>query len=90
MLRWRRIVGSYQITVPVRRKQVMLPNEMRLLSVLRRILQSVPTDGRWYPVFSRHVGLIGDLGDLGGDVGSVDAWPEDTGGAPAATSRSAA
>ena len=45
----------------------MLPRETRLLSVLRWILKSVPEDDRWYPVFSRYVGLIGDrVGALGG------------------------
>ena len=34
--------------------------ERRLLSVLRWILRSVPTDNRWYPVFSRYVDLVGD------------------------------
>jgi hypothetical protein len=81
LIRWRRIVGSYQITVPVRRKEMVLPREIRLLSVLRWILKSVPVDDRWYPVFSRHVGLIGDrVGALGGDPSQVEPSPDGTGG----------
>jgi len=75
-LKWRRIVGSYQITIPVRTKQVMLPAEIRLLSVLRWILQSMATDERWYPVFSRYVSLIADrVGALGGDPDRVQGSP---------------
>lgn len=75
-LRWRRIVGSYQITIPVRTKEVMLPAETRLLAVLRWILQSMAIDERWYPVFSRYVGLIADrVGALGGDPDRVQGSP---------------
>jgi hypothetical protein len=75
-IRWRKIVGSYQITIPVRTKAVMLPRETRLLSVLRWILKSIPNDDRWYPVFSRYVGLIGERVDaLGGDATTIEASP---------------
>jgi hypothetical protein len=81
LIRWRRIVGSYQITIPVRTKEVILVRETRLLSVLRWILQSVPTGNRWYPVFSRYVDLIGDRVDgLGGDQGGVRPSPDGSGG----------
>jgi len=74
--RWRRIVGSYQITIPVRTASVMLPAETRLLSVLRWILQATATNDRWYPVFSRYVGLIADrVGALGGDPDQVHGSP---------------
>lgn len=83
LIRWRRIVGSYQITIPVRVKAQILPRETRLLSVLRWILDSVPGDDRWYPVFSRYVGLIGDrVGALGGDPDAIEGSPEGTGGKP--------
>ena len=79
-IRWRQIVGSYQITIPVRTKEVMLPREMRLLSVLRWILASLSPTERWYPVFSRYVGQIGErVGALGGDPSRVEGSP--TGGA---------
>ena len=80
LMRWRRIVGSYQVTIPVRTKEVMLPFETRLLSVLRWILKSVPLNDRWYPVFSRYVGLIGDrVGALGGDPDLVEPSPDGSG-----------
>lgn len=81
LIRWRRIVGSYQITIPVRTKEVMLPSETRLLSVLRWILKSVPTDDRWYPAFSKYVGQIAERVDaLGGDPNLVEASPDGSGG----------
>jgi hypothetical protein len=83
LIRWRRIVGTYQITIPVRTKEVILVAETRLLSVLRWILQSVPAGNRWYPVFSRYVGLIGDrVGGLGGDPNVVKPSPDGSGGEP--------
>ena len=83
LIRWRRVVGTYQITIPVRSKEVILVAETRLLSVLRWILQSVPAGNRWYPVFSRYVGLIGDrVGGLGGDPNAVKPSPDGSGGEP--------
>jgi hypothetical protein len=83
LIRWRRIVGTYQITIPVRTKEVIVVRETRLLSVLRWILRSVPTDNRWYPVFSRYVDLVGDrVGGLGGDPSTVEPSPDGSGGEP--------
>jgi hypothetical protein len=82
-LRWRRIVGSYQITIPVRTREVILPAEIRLLSVLRWILKSMATDERWYPVFSRYVNLIADrVGAFGGDPDRVQGSPAGIPGGP--------
>jgi hypothetical protein len=81
LIRWRRIAGSYQVTIPVRTRDVILPREMRLLSVLRWILRSVDDQDRWLPVFSRYVGLIGDrVGALGGDPDLVEPSPDGSGG----------
>jgi hypothetical protein len=77
LLRWRQIVGSYQITIPVQTHQVMLADEVRLLSVLRWILGRMSADERWYPVFSRYVGIIADrVGGLGGNPDEVRGSPE--------------
>ena len=76
---WRRIIGSYQVTIPVRTKEAILPQEVRLLSVLRWILKSVSADDRWYPVFSRYVELIGErVRALGGDPTHVEPSPAGT------------
>jgi hypothetical protein len=82
-MRWRRIVGSYQITIPVRTKEVILPREIRLLSVLRWILDSLSTQDRWFPVFERYVGMIADrVRDLGGDPDQVEPSPAGAAGKP--------
>lgn len=83
LMRWRRIVGSYQITIPVRTKEVILPREIRLLSVLRWILDSLSTQDRWFPVFERYVGMIADrVRDLGGDPDQVEPSPAGAAGKP--------
>jgi hypothetical protein len=74
--RWRHIVGSYQITIPVRTKEVLVAPEIRLLSVLRWILKSMSTDDRWYAVFSKYVGMISQrVAALGGDPTHVEPSP---------------
>lgn len=75
--RWRRIAGSYQITIPVRTAGVLLADETRLLAVLRWILESTPKQDRWYPVFSRYVGLVADrVRGFGGDPDRVEPSPD--------------
>jgi hypothetical protein len=81
VIRWRRVVGSYQLTIPVRTKEVIVGAESRLLSVLRWILEAVPAGDRWYPVFSRYVSLIGDrVGGLGGNPDGIKPSPDGSGG----------
>ncbi len=55
-----RILGSYQISIPVRTREVMLVPEERLLSVLKWIQLSIPPTDRWFLVFNRYVEQIGD------------------------------
>jgi len=56
--------------------------DLRLLSVFRWILDSVPPPDRWYPVFRRYVNEIANrVRGLGGDPGHI--LPSPTGeGAP--------
>ncbi len=75
-LKWRRILGSFQLTIPVRTKEVILKQELRLLSVLRWIQKTIPEGDIWFPVFQRYVGQIADRVDaLGGDSSQVVASP---------------
>jgi Lysine-specific metallo-endopeptidase len=81
LLRWRQVVGSYQITIPVRTKERILTRETRLLAVLKWILESLSPHDRWFPVFSRYVGMIADrVGALGGDPEDVVPSPTGAGG----------
>ena len=72
----RHIVGSFQLTIPVREKAEILPGQERLLSNLRWIERAIPANNRWSPVFRRYVRQIADRVDaLGGDSSKVAASP---------------
>lgn len=69
---WRRILGTFQITIPVRAKEEILAGEARLLSNLRWIERAIPAGNRWAPVFSKYVQRIaGRVDALGGESGQV-------------------
>src|SRR5215469_7877854 len=42
VIRWRRVIGTFQLSIPVSTKDAILPDEERLLSVLRHIYLSIP------------------------------------------------
>jgi hypothetical protein len=66
------IVGSFQLTIPVRSKAEMLPGQERLLSNLRWIERAIPAKNRWAAVFGRYVASVADRVDaLGGKSGKV-------------------
>ena len=69
---WRHIVGSFQLTIPVRDKADILPAQQRLLSNLRWIERAIPANDRWSTVFSKYVTQIaGRVDALGGDSSKV-------------------
>jgi hypothetical protein len=69
---WRRIVGTFQLTIPVRDKASILPAQQRLLSNLRWIEAAIPARDRWAPVFNKYVAKVADRVDgLGGDSKKV-------------------
>jgi heme/copper-type cytochrome/quinol oxidase subunit 4 len=77
-LQGRRILGSFQLSIPVTVKENMLVHEVRLLANLRWIQRSIPASNRWYPVFNRYVKQIADRVDaLGGNAGDIAASPND-------------
>jgi hypothetical protein len=70
----RRILGSFQITVPVTTKENILTREERALSVLRWIQPAIPRENRWHFVFERYAAQIADRVDaLGGNAAAVGA-----------------
>jgi hypothetical protein len=72
----RRIIGTFQITIPVHTEAEILPGETRRFSVLRYIGQSIPPGNRWYPVWRRLLGQVGDrVAGLGGDPDKVAPSP---------------
>jgi hypothetical protein len=72
----RRILGSFQITIPVRVKEEMLVNEERLLSNLRWIESAIPANNRWFLAFGKYVQKIaGRVDALGGNSKKVVGSP---------------
>ena len=73
----RKTLGAFQITIPVRTDQEMLPTEIRKLSVLRYIQQTIPTSSRWYSIFERYLDQIAArVRGLGGDPNTVKPSPD--------------
>jgi hypothetical protein len=67
-IEWRRVLGAFQLTIPVRTKEVLLLTEERDLSVLRWIAEAIPRHSRWHPVFGRYLHQIaGRVTAFGGD-----------------------
>ncbi|HLM86888.1 MAG TPA: M14 family metallopeptidase [Solirubrobacteraceae bacterium] len=74
LIRWRRVIGSFQLSIPVQTKPAILPDEERLLSVSRFIFRSIPTTERWHPVWKRYVDQIARrVSALGGDPDQISA-----------------
>ncbi len=77
----RRILSSFQLTIPVDHKEVLLEPEERTLSVMRWIGERIQTGDRWAPVFARYLAQLTDrVQALGGDPGLV--LPSPTGNSP--------
>jgi Domain of unknown function (DUF1929) len=78
----RKIIGSFQLTIPVRSAAEILPNEIRKLAVFRHVARAIPFGNRWHPVWQRYLGEIEDrVRGLGGDPEAVR--PSPTGEGPA-------
>jgi Domain of unknown function (DUF1929) len=74
----RRIIGSFQVNIPVTTAALMLPSEMRNLAVLKHIHNSIPITDSWYKIFNKYLkGLSDKVDGLGGDATNVPASPND-------------
>ena len=72
----RKILGGFQLTIPVRTDPEILPAEIVKLSVMKYIQQTVPAGSRWFGIFKRYVDEIaGRVRGLGGDPDSVKPSP---------------
>jgi hypothetical protein len=77
----RRIIGSFQITIPVSSGPLMLATEIHNLSVLCHIALSIPVTDRWHPIFVRYLEEITDrVQGLGFDPDGVAPSPGGDGG----------
>jgi hypothetical protein len=73
---WQEVLGAFQVTIPISTGSVLLDGEVRLLSVLRWILGTIPHADRWYLPFRRYVAEISQrVHGFGGDPGTVKPDP---------------
>ena len=82
-IQWRRVLGAFQLTIPVKTKERLLVTEERDLSVLRWIGEAIPHHNRWYPVFTRYLDKIaGRVKVFGGDPTQILPSPTGEGRRP--------
>ena len=73
----RRVVGSFQLTIPVGMGPRLLGAETRLYSVMRHIFESVPREGPWYAVLARYLDVLAArVRAFGGEPDLVDPSPD--------------
>lgn len=76
----RKAIGSFQIDIPVRLSEEVLPGLIRRLSVLKHIVLSIPEDDRCYPIMVRLLeGLRERMRGLGVDPDNVESSPDGAG-----------
>jgi hypothetical protein len=79
-LEWRRVLGAFQLTIPVQTKGLLLEREERLLSVLQWIAEAIPPENRWYSIFTRYLDQVGGRVDgFGGDKDQITPSPDGLG-----------
>jgi hypothetical protein len=79
-IKWRRVLGAFQVNIPVQTKSLLLPREERLLSVMRWIGEAISADSRWYPVFRRYLDQLSDrVAGFGGNPDDVLPSPDGDG-----------
>ena len=52
---WRRVMGQFNITIPVSTKGELLPREEERLSIMKWIGASITKKSRWWPIFQRYL-----------------------------------
>jgi hypothetical protein len=71
-IRWRSVLGTFQINIPVSTRELMLETEELRYSIFQWIAASIPVHSRWYKVFRRYLDLLGPrLSELGGDPSRI-------------------
>jgi hypothetical protein len=68
----RRVLGAFQLTIPVSTEEALLEPEERLFAIMRWIEKGIPANDRWSLVFARYVGQIADrVEGFGGDPSKI-------------------
>jgi hypothetical protein len=69
----RRVIGTFQLEIPVFHEAELLDGEIVKLGVLKWIFARIPTDDPWRPVFERYLGEVADrVRGFGGDPDAVE------------------
>jgi hypothetical protein len=78
----RRIIGSFQLTVPVEAEADLLEGETRKLAVMRHIFKAIPREDIWRPIWVRFLKQVEDrVRAFGGDPDKVLPSPDGGGAA---------
>jgi hypothetical protein len=66
-------LGAFQMTIPVRPDEELLPEENRKLSLMRYIQKAIPAGSRWESIFARYTDQIASrVQGLGGDPDDIE------------------
>jgi hypothetical protein len=75
-IQWRRVLGTFQVSLSVKRRDQVLFALERLYAVLLWIAEAIVPADRWYPVFQRYLGQLGgQISGLGGNPGRIQPSP---------------
>jgi hypothetical protein len=75
-----RVIGAFEIAIPISRAAFIRSDEERTLSVMRHIASRIPQGDRWVPIFDRYVAhLAAKVDALGGRSRDIEANPDGTG-----------
>jgi hypothetical protein len=73
---WRRVIGAFQLVVPVQERHLLLPGAERHLGLLRWIDEAIPHESRWRAVFHRYLEAMADrVTSFGGDPTTIKPSP---------------
>ncbi len=76
-----RVIGTFQLEVPVSHEPELLEGESVKLSILRWVFERIPTADAWRPVFERYLGEIADrVRAFGGDPDKIGPSANGEGG----------
>jgi Listeria-Bacteroides repeat domain (List_Bact_rpt) len=68
----RYVVGSFQVKIPVKTKEDMLPAEENTLAIFKARLKAMSPTNRWRPVIERYIDMLSARVDgLGGDAKQI-------------------
>lgn len=73
----RRIVGSFEVSIPVANADTIRRSEARFLAVLKSIAGTITPNSRWFSVFDRYLATVSDrVRGLGGNPAAIDPSPQ--------------